>query len=283
MLGNYKLEEDILRACQTLNITEEELAKATGLNFRTIRNNYNNGNKIEIFEKIYNSFYKMGLRLNVVKSEIYQETLSANEILLFHGSKSGINELTVTGSRNNCDFGNGFYCSTSYSSSLAFIESSQNSSIYIFSLKEKDLSILPLKASLERMLIVCFHRGMLNQYSNHPLLKETLKLLENKDLIVAPIADNRMFQIMRDFGDGYITDKQAIHALSASRLGNQYILKSKKALDALALKERVYICESEKFNSISQTTERKIEIDNKLAFARREFRNQGKYIDEVFK
>lgn len=283
MLGNFKFKEDILIACRTLNITEEELAKITDLNFRTVRNNYNNGKKVDILEKIYNSFYKICLRLNVVKSEIYQETLSANEILLFHGSKSSIDELTLTGTRNNCDFGVGFYCSTSYSSSLTFIEPSQNSSVYIFSLKEKVLSILTLQASLERMLIVCFHKGILNQYSNHPLLKETLKLLENKNLIVAPIADNRMFQIMRDFGDGYITDKQVIHALSASRLGNQYILKSEKALDALILKERVYVCELEKLNSISQTTERKIEIDNKLAFARREFRNQGKYIDEVFK
>lgn len=45
MLGNFKFKEDILIACRTLNITEEELAKITDLNFRTVRNNYNNGKK----------------------------------------------------------------------------------------------------------------------------------------------------------------------------------------------------------------------------------------------
>ena len=82
---------------------------------------------------------------------------------------------------------------------------------------------------------------------------------------------------------GNITDIEAIHALSASRLGNQYVFKTEKALNKINFLERLYCSSDERKDSMLSTIDRKNVIDTKLRLAKREFRNQGVYIDEVFK
>ena len=52
--------------------------------------------------------------------------------------------------------------------------------------------------------------------------------------------------MMQQFGQGEITDVQAIHALSASRLGKQYVFKSEKAVSRLKEIERLYLSKEEK-------------------------------------
>ncbi len=282
MLGKFELKKDVKRACEILELSEANFAHLANINLRTLQYNYEDSDNNDILEKVYSTIYWTHIRLNKIKSELYFENLNMGEYLLFHGSKNGIDKIDENGSRYNSDFGNGFYCSSSYQSALAFVEMNESSSIYVFTLNKLDLSIIEIKPSLEWMLLVCYFRGMIDQYASHPLMQKCLNMLKNKDVIIAPIADNRMFQIMRDFGEGNITDQQAIHALSASRLGNQYVFKTKKGIDKLKFKERFYVSNPERKNSFENTEERKVEIDNKLKLSKREFRNKGKYIDEVF-
>lgn len=65
-----------------------------------------------------------------------------------------------------------------------------------------------------------------------------MKKLDGVDYVVAPIADNRMYQIIEDYIDGAITDAQCQHALAATDLGNQYVLKTQKAVSRLNILER---------------------------------------------
>ena len=77
-------------------------------------------------------------------------------------------------------------------------------------------------------------------------MQKTIKEIENSDIIVAPIADNKMFQVLGAFADGEITTTQAYHSLSSSTLGKQYVLKTQKAIDQLKQFERLYLCKEEK-------------------------------------
>lgn len=283
MKMTYQIKKDVNTACGSSLLTEDEFAKKAGISLRTLQDAYNDVHTLTTIEKIYNAIYELGLRLNLVKSEIYKEELRKNEILLFHSSKSGITTISKNDSRDNCDFGNGFYCSDLYSSAMCFIESYNNSSIYYFKTNLKDLDYIEIPASIERMILVCYFRGSLKQYQNHPKLVSYLDKIKDNDLIIAPIADNRMFQIMADFGKGNITDVEAIHALSASRLGKQYIFKSDKALNKLKFLERVYCSKNEREESKKLTEDRKKVIETKLHLAKREYRHQGVFIDEVFK
>ena len=86
---------------------------------------------------------------------------------------------------------------------------------------------------------------------------------------------------MRLFGEGEITSDQAMHALSASSLGNQYVLKTEKALKSLECLEKLYLSKPEKDDYVKNALEREKLIQTKLDVAKRQYRGQGKYIDEL--
>ncbi len=281
MLGNYSFKDDVEKCCDILDISKKEFANKAGAKFRTLQEALDGTPNSEILEKTYNAFYKLGIRLNVAKTEVYQENLSPSQILLFHGSRNGIDDINPDGARDNCDFGRGFYCSEKLSSALNFVETESSPSVYVFIGSLVRLKTINIPASIEWLLTVCYHRRQLNRYQNHPKLKETLARLEGVDVIIAPIADNRMYQIMRRFADGQITDKEAIHALSASRLGNQYVFKTSAAINSLHYQERLYVCEEERLTSLRESEERSKEIETKLKWAQRNFRGTGLYIDQV--
>ena len=109
-----------------------------------------------------------------------------------------------------------------------------------------------------------------------------MERVETADVVIAPIADNRMFSIMNSFASGDINADVAIHSLSASKLGMQYIFKTEKAISALTPVERYYLSADEKYDCIRSLDERAAEINTKLKLAKREFR-EGLYIEEILK
>ena len=82
--------------------------------------------------------------------------------------------------------------------------------------------------------------------------------------------------------DGEINADVALHSLSASRLGLQYIFKTDKALDHLNPIERYYLSVPEREDCQQLLNERSYEIDTKLKLAKREFKS-GLYIEELLK
>lgn len=90
---------------------------------------------------------------------------------------------------------------------------------------------LRLGVEQDWMLMIAFFRGKLTAYENHPMIRRILNRLNGIDYVVAPIADNRMFQIIDSFIEGEITDVQCQHCLSATNLGNQYVFLTQRAAD----------------------------------------------------
>ena len=113
------------------------------------------------------------------------------------------------------------------------------------------------------------------------MTQELLCEIKDADIIVAPIADNRMFDLLSQFGRGEITDLQCQHALSATNLGAQYILKSEKAVNALSLLKVSYISSPEKERYKKVRLDLHEQSMDKVKLARIEYRGKGRYIDEV--
>ena len=187
---------------------------------------------------------------------------------MFHGSKYGLDSVSISGSRNNCDFGNGFYLGENYNQALAFVCEKDNSCVYSFQYDLDNLKIKKFECNLEWMLAICYFRGSLKEYSSNIKIQNIISEVEKADVIIAPIADNKMFYIMSQF--------------TASNLGLQYIFKTEKALQKLIPIEKYYLSNLEKESCIKNLNERSYEIDTKLKLAKREFKN-GLYIEEILK
>ena len=122
----------------------------------------------------------------------------------------------------------------------------------------------------------------MGEYASAKRVTQIVREVENADLIIAPIADNKMFYIMTQFTDGEINADIALHSLSASKLGLQYIFKTEKALNNLTPIERYYLSVPEREDCQRLLNERSLEMDIKLKMAKREFKS-GLYIEELLK
>jgi hypothetical protein len=280
---NFKFKEDIESTLDFKKIGIDYFCEQTEIPKRTLLYAFSHNPSKKVLEKAYSYIYKLNIRLNNTKSELFEELKNKNEIVLYHGSKYGIDEIKFDGSREDCDFGKGFYLSKSLSSAISFVNTQTNSCVYAFKLNIKNLKIYELECDLDWMLLISLNRKKIDDYKNHEIIKSIIKKVEEADVLIGPIADNKMFEVMTKFAQGEITTTEAIHSLSASRLGNQYVIKTKNALKNLIFIDRLYLCEKEKEKSLEESKEQEILIQNKLDFAKRSFRGQGKYIDEVLK
>ncbi len=277
---NYNIKEDLKFLEDLEKRTNFELSVLINVS-RISLDNIDDSKKqdYDLLEKIYSYIYKLGYRLNKVKAEFLLENYP---VVLFHGSKNGLKEIDENGSRENCDFGNGFYAGENYNQALSFISNKNQSSIYSFICNLDGLKIKRFETSLEWMLAICYYRNTLSEYKDSEIIKKIRNEVESSDLIIAPIADNRMFYIMTLFSDGMISAECALHSLSASSLGLQYVFKTKKAIDRLVPIEKYFVSSAEKEDNKKQLIERSLEIDTKLKLAQRKY-NNGIFIEEVFK
>ena len=159
-----------------------------------------------------------------------------------------------------------------------------NLSLFVYSFKYSfdGLNLVDFDCSLEWMLAICYFRGTIKEYAKSDMVQQVVKKIESADVVIAPIADNKMFYIMSQFAEGEINADVALHSLSASNLGLQYIIKTEKALKRCILVERYYLSVPERDDCRKSLIERSYEIDTKLKLAKREFKD-GLYIEELLK
>jgi hypothetical protein len=276
----YSIKEDIEFILKTERMNRSELAEKTKISRTTIDEIMKKGKTTDsVCEKFYSYAYENRYRINSVKEELIREKYKD---VLFHGSKNGLSEITIPGSRANCDFGPGFYLGEAYSQALAFVCEKERSSVYSFRYSLGGLKIKRFDCSLEWMLAICYYRGTLGAFSRSEDVRKIISGTEAADVIIAPIADNKMFYIMAQFTDGEINADAALHSLSASSLGSQYVFRSEKSLKELIPIEKYYLCKPEREECRARLNERSYEMDTKLKFAKREFKN-GLYIEEILK
>lgn len=276
----YSVKEDIDFIKDIEKITDSDLASKTKISRTTLEEISKTGKTTDgVYEKFYSFVYESGYRINSVKEELLKEK---DDKTLFHGSKYGLSEISVENTRSNCDFGKGFYLGETYNQALSFVCENEKSSVYSFNYSLDGLKVKKFNCDLDWMIAICYYRGTLKDYSDKKIVKKVVSEIEKSDVVIAPIADNKMFYIMAQFTEGEINADVALHSLSASKLGNQYIFKTEKSLDNLVPLEKYYLCIPEREDCRRYLNERSFEIDTKLKLAKREFKN-GLFIEEIFK
>jgi len=281
------LSEDIKLVKELRSYTDSELAEKYELSRMTV-SRWMKGSAVPSdtgIERFYSAVFNDGIRLNKIKSQLYtEEYSSAESVMLFHGSKSGIKgEISLQYSGAGNDLGPGFYCGESLDQSAMFVAGHKKSSVYVLRFSTSGLLRAEYSVNLDWMLSIALHRGHLSQYANHPAIKKLKDRTKRADYITAPIADNRMFDLIDEFSSGFITDRQCSHALSANDLGMQYVIVSEKALKHLSILDRLYLPEPEREYYLNSRRESRKVSEDKVRAARRNYRGKGKYIDEILK
>lgn len=281
---DYNFSDDLKAIRAILGITQTELAKRIGVQQVTLSRNElgKTAASERLLEQVYSFAFDNSIKLGRLKEMMWLEDLKPGHKLLFHGAKSEIQgEICVNRSRTNNDFGQGFYTGERYDQAISFVSGFDRSSVYYLDFDETDLKCKQYKVDQEWMLTIAYYRGALNEYRDHPAVKKLLNKVRNCDYVVAPIADNRMFQIINSFIAGEITDEQCKHCLAATNLGNQYVFTSEKAARKLKILERSYISSSEREHYKELRAEDTKLGDDKVKLARRQYRGKGKYIDDI--
>ncbi len=272
---------------ELLGCSQEDLAKKLNTTFEVI-NRWENDRVVpenKNIEKVYEFAFNNKIYLNRIYEQMYKDAYQANDIVvLFHGSKRGIEgQIDLTCSKIANDFGAGFYLGETFEQAATYIAYSNSKQVYAFALNKKDLDFVQFNVNEDWMYAIAYYRGWIEEFKDNKKIRDIISKIEKADVVIAPIADNKMFDLIGEYVEGTITDQQCINALSCTNLGYQFVIKTQKGLDKLQKIKEMYLCDKEKKDCIEKRLEyNKIGLD-KVKIARIEYKNKGKYIKEALK
>ena len=271
-----------------LNMNQTELAELLNVTFATV-NRWENGravpNKLaqttlyEICKD--NSVPVYDITLNRIANVANDIVLPNNRIILYHGSKSGIEGKVEPKSRSQCDFGKGFYMGTDPSQALTLICDYDKSKLYIVSVDLSDLNKIEVPADIEWAMLVAYHRGRMEKIKGTALYEKYRKMADNKDLVIGSIANDRMFYVIDNFFIGNVTDAALVGSLSALQLGKQYVAVTQKGCDAVRIEAEVEISHLERLfmKEVAEANRAKgVSLANDIC---KNYRREGLFFDEI--
>ena len=286
--GDDIMQDLIKKIRSHMNMNQTEFAELLNVTFATV-NRWENGralpNKLAQ-DKIYDLCKEFDVPvydmvLEKIEAASGSIELEKGRMLLYHGSKSGIEGDIAPKSRKQCDFGEGFYMGTEPSQALTLICDYESAKFYIVSISVKDLAVLDVPADLEWAMIVAFHRGRMEKIKGTSLYAKNHEMANNKDMIVGSIADDRMFYVIDNFFLGNITDAALVNSLSALELGKQYVAITQKACDTVRIECEVELSYLERqfLKDIAGANRAKgVSMANEIC---KNYRREGMFFDEL--
>lgn len=282
--NEYQTKNDLKLIREMMGLSQQEFAKELGVSGVTLSRweTGETGISPDNLEKLYSFAFAEGMELNRIKEQFYKEESQLGRTLLFHGAKKSIEgPVRIDRARANNDFGQAFYMGESFRQAALFISNFPESSVYILSFDTKGLVHTEYRVGREWLLTVSAFRGRLKDRFSEETLARIMAPVMQADYVIAPIADNRMYQIIDAFAEGEITDEQCIHVLAATNLGMQYVACSRKAAGRVRILERCYLCKDEKKRFVTDRGGDLKTSESKVRAARIKYRGKGKYIDEL--
>ena len=271
-----------------LSMSQTELAELLGVTFATV-NRWENGRAVpnnlaqtrifEICQEKNIPLYQMVLdKIERIASAIKVEE---GHILLYHGSKRGMEGQIGLHSRKQCDFGRGFYMDTDPSQSLTLVCDFPRSKFYIMSVDLNGLRSLEVPADIDWAMLVVYNHEKMERIKGTKLYEKYRKMTENHDLVIGNIANDRIFYVIDNFFQGTITDAALINSLSALKLGKQYVMVTQKGCDHTHIAAEIELSYLERMSIqavASGNREKGVSLANDIC---KRYRREGKFFDEL--
>lgn len=138
---------------------------------------------------------------------------------LYHGSNAIIEAPDLSMSREDIDFGRGFYLSETEKTACKWACKKHNSIVNEYDFHPEGLKIKYFSLDKEWLDFVCANRNM-----------EKIHGYDEYDVLVGPIADDKLYSTIEMYEDGFLSANQAIPIMDCMKYGNQIVLKTEKAL-----------------------------------------------------
>ena len=286
--GDDIMQDLIKKIRSHMNMNQTEFAELLNVTFATV-NRWENGralpNKLAQ-DKIYDMCKEYDVPvydmvLEKIEAASGSIELEKGRVLLYHGSKSGIEGNIAPKSRKQCDFGEGFYMGTEPIQALTLICDYESAKFYVVSISVDNLAVLDVPADLEWAMIVAYHRGRMEKIKGTPFYSKYQEMTKDKDLVIGSIANDRMFFVIDNFFIGNITDAALINSLSALELGKQYVAVTQKGCDAVRIEKEIPISYLEKLFMKEVSEANRVKGSSLANDICRNYRREGLFFDEI--
>jgi hypothetical protein len=200
---------------------------------------------------------------------------------LYHGSKSGIQGTIRPMSREQCDFGCGFYMGTDKRQTLTLICSHEDAKLYTVDFDMSGLKVMSFDNDEDWALSIAYYRGTLEAIKGTQIYKKYAEMGNGCDVIYGLIANDQLFATLRMFLDNIITDVVLYKSISALNLGTQYVAKTEKACSQVKIITQETLFDERRAKLITQSEQMRHEGVRLANDVRGNYRREGRFLDEI--
>ena len=270
------------------NSTQQELADYIGVAYATI-NRWENehfvpkeGAQKKLFEYcIADQIPVPRITHGRIEAAAKEISLPEGRILLYHGSKHGIEGEIMPVSHVHCDFGAGFYMGEQAGYPLSVACGFPESKFYLVSVNLSGIRMVEIPIGIDWAMLVAYHRGKLEKVKGSFFYGRYASLTKHCDMVLSSIVDGQVFQVLDDFFLGRITDMALVKCLSALKPEKQYVALTEKGCKAVKIEKEVPLFYLERLCLQAMGEEERAGSISMIEGIYEENHAKGNYFDEM--
>ena len=278
--------KDLIKAIRfAANMNQEQFASALGTTPLSI-NRWENGKTLPnrmAQTQLYNfcKEHAIDVAQLIIDTKAYGDT--DNKLVLYHGSKKGIVGDIAPISRDECDFGSGFYMGTNTLQPLTLVCNENKPKFYTVELDLTGLKVLSVEIGMDWAMLIAYYRKEMESAKGTAIYEKYAHMADGYDVIIGYIANDRMYTELSRFFNRTLTDVALINCLSALDLGKQYVAISEKACRQIKILKEEPLSQLELSLLKDMSAERRKEGIALAEEIEVKYRREGKFFDEILK
>lgn len=278
--------KDLIKAIRAaVNMNQEQFASALGTTTLSI-NRWENGKTLPnrmAQTQIYNFCRERAIDVAelIVNTKVYTD--NDDRMVLYHGSKKGIDGEISPISRSECDFGKGFYMGTNTLQPLTLVCNEEKPKFYTVELDMTGLKVLTVEIGMDWAMLIAYYRKEMESAKGTPIYEKYAHMADGYDVIIGYIANDRMYTELSRFFNKTLTDVALINCLSALDLGKQYVAISDRACKQIKIIKEEPLSQLELSLLKDMSAERRREGIALAEEIEVKYRREGKFFDEILK
>lgn len=285
MIGGVLVKELIRQIRSKANMNQEQFASALGTTVVSI-NRWENGKSIpnQMAQTNIHQFckaQKIDVAELVTDMLRYEHPKNDGRNIFYHGSKKGIIGDIAPISREECDFGQGFYMGTGTLQPLTLVCAEDKPKFYTVEFDLSGLKVLEVEIGMDWAMTIAYYRKQMEKVKDTPIYAKYAHFADGYDVIVGYIANDRMYTELARFFNGTITDVALLKCLSVLDLGKQYVAITQKACDQIKILEERDLHLLERLALQDKSVERRAEGIALADEVVKQYRREGLFFDEI--